>query len=161
MGEPASTPQLRLGDIEAPSAFKDDLALLDRYQAFSAELVRISLLSLSGLGAIIFRIFFDEKPAAQFQTSFVKFGIMSSAAAFGIAAAAALLHRYFSSDSMTCHLRVLRLEKAGRSSGCERRKRKRMLGLSAWSTFIATLTAAIGGVAFVAGIFGVLFHERL
>jgi hypothetical protein len=121
--------------------------------------VRISLLGLSGLGAIIFKIFFDEKVSiVQFQSSFVKFGIMSSAVAFGIAATAGLLHRYFSADSMTCHLRVLRLDKAGRNSGFERCERKRMLRFSACSTLIATLSAAIGGLAFVAGIGGVLFH---
>ncbi len=121
--------------------------------------MRISLLGLTGLGAIIFQILFGEKdPLVQFQSSFVKFGLMLSAAAFGIAATAALLHRYYSSDSMTCHLRVLRLDKAGRNSGCERCERKRMLRRSEWSTLIATLSAAIGGLAFVAGIGGVLFH---
>ena len=47
------TPEKRLpslGHYEAPPSFKNDLDVLDRYQAFSAEILRIALLGLSALG---------------------------------------------------------------------------------------------------------------
>ena len=107
-----STTKLSLGNIAAPASFKDDLGVLDRYQAFSAEILRIALLGLSGLGALIFKMFSDKDlPMGQLQAPFVRIGILSAATAFGVAATAALLHRYCSSDSMSCQLELLRLEK--------------------------------------------------
>jgi hypothetical protein len=163
-------PRPSLGEIETPVSFKDDLSVLDRYQAFSAEMLRISLLGLSGLGALIFKIFFDqEHVTSQFQSPAVRLGIMSSAIAFGFAATAALLHRYCSSDSMSCHLEMLRLrnviaaqipvdQKLLEKCDSQRRSRNRMLYISSWSTLICTLSAALGGLSFVVVIGGVLFH---
>ena len=159
-----------LGNIEAPASFKDDLGVLDRYQAFSSEVLRISLLALSGLGALIFKIFFDKDfPTSGFQSPFVRIGIMTASVAFGVAAAAALLHRYCSSDSMSCQLQLLRLEKVRerltpvndeltQKIVRERRNRNRMLTISAWSTLVCTVSTAIGGLAFVVVIWGVLHH---
>jgi hypothetical protein len=170
MVDPTSNTKPSLGFIDAPSSFKDDLAVLDRYQAFSAEVLRIALLGLSGLGAVIFKLFFDEKvQTSQFQSPWVRLGIMFSAIAFGVAATAALLHRYCSSDSMTCHLEMLRLERVKADQAApdeglfhkitrERESRNRMLKISAWSTLIGSFSVAIGGLAFVVVIGGVLLH---
>jgi hypothetical protein len=163
-----SNAKLSLGNIEAPASFKDDLGVLDRYQAFSSEVLRIALLGLSGLGALIFKIFFDkELPIGEFQSPFVRIGIMTAATAFGVAATSALLHRYCSSDSMSCQLELLRLEKVrerltavddelAQKITRERCNRNRMLTISAWSTLVCTVSAAIGGLAFVVVIWGVL-----
>jgi hypothetical protein len=159
-----------LGNIEAPASFKDDIGILDRYQAFSSEILRISLLALSGLGALIFKIFFDKDfLTSGFQSPFVRVGIMAASIAFGVAAAAALLHRYCSSDSMSCQLQLLRLEKVRERMVLvndeltqkivrERCNRNRMLVISAWSTLVCTVSTAMGGLAFVIVIWGVLHH---
>lgn len=47
-----------LGHLAVPTSFEYDLSLLDRYHAFSAEIVRIFLLGLSEIGALIFKIVF-------------------------------------------------------------------------------------------------------
>jgi hypothetical protein len=149
-----------LGHYEAPSAFKDDLEILDRYQMFSAEIVRISLLGLSGLGILIFNLFVKNASANQsFAASHeLKWEIILTALLFGIASSASLLHRYFSSDGMACHLRVLRMEKAGRDVTKERKRRSFMLAMSKCAILVGPLSLAIAGLAFTAAIGAVLFN---
>jgi hypothetical protein len=155
----------RLAQIEAPKSFQNDLDVLDRYQAFSAEILRISLLGLTGLGALIFKIFFDAQ-GSPFRSPHVVDPILTAATAFGFAATMALLHRYISSDSMACQLRWLRLDirakelPGDKTLADERDGEKKSwtlrLDLSRWCMLACTLGAATGGVAFVVAIWRVL-----
>jgi hypothetical protein len=150
-----------LGCYDAPPSFKNDLDMLDRYQAFSGELLRIALLGLSGLGILIFKFFSANHDQNEhlFQPPFVVgCGIISAAVLFGIASAAALLHRYCSVDSMVCHLRVLRLESAVKKATTELERRKLMFKLSVYSIRVGAVSLAFGALAFVVAIVGVVFH---
>jgi len=81
---------------------KPDAVLNEKYQAFSAELLRIAL---SGIG--VFGFLYKE----QFSTLPGLAKIVSGLAMllFGFAAAAALGHRYYSTDAAACQIRFLRL----------------------------------------------------
>jgi hypothetical protein len=152
--EPTSVPP-SLGHYAAPLAYKDDLELLDRYQAFSSEILRIALLGLSGLGVLVTSLLIVAKKGATDVVREVPNGakhwVMVSALTFGIAAAAALLHRYCSTNSMACHLRILRLELEGsKPSALRKEKTKRRIMLSGSTFFIAVapLGLACAGMAF-------------
>ena len=140
---------------------------LDRYQAFSAELLRIALLGLSGLGILIFKFFPTDYNESEyfFHLTFVEgWGIVLASVLFGIASAAALLHRYCSTDGMGCQLRLLRLQLAVKetSDGLrqqvsnkiadERKQRDLMFTFSLYSIRIATVCLASGGLAFAVTI---------
>jgi len=103
-----------LGHYDVPQGYKNDLEMLDRYTAFSAEILRIALLGLSGLGLLVSSFLLVAKRTLTDQILTVPDGakrwVIASALAFGCSAAAAVLHRYVSADSMDCHLRILRLE---------------------------------------------------
>jgi hypothetical protein len=81
---------------------KPDIAVNEKYQNFSSEVLRLSLAGL-GVFGFLFKNVFKEMP------HFPK--VLSGLAMvfFGIAAAAALCHRYFSSDAIACQIKYLRL----------------------------------------------------
>jgi hypothetical protein len=86
-----------------------DFELLDRYQSFSAELLR---LAMAGIAAIGFLLSVDATDFGKTIVGHVlagtasRVGIGLSVAAFCIAAAAALAHRYLSADGMHYFIRV-------------------------------------------------------
>ena len=97
-----------LGIQRIPGEFYEaDLELLDRYQAFSAEIVRVALLGLAVLG------FFLDKlrqlaPASSPSGTLIRDLLAIGAVLLAGAAAAGLLHRFYSSDGIYFHLRAVR-----------------------------------------------------
>src|SRR5262245_43329871 len=100
----------------AEDIYKVDLAVLDRYQLFSSELLRLSLLGIAGYGFLIANIVLKVTAGAgQFPlfAAFLhaKFPLILGVAALGFSVGAALGHRYFSTDCITHYVRRLRLVK--------------------------------------------------
>lgn len=91
--------------------YRHDLALHDRFQAFGAELLRISLLGLAAFGFIL--VSKDKEiPAAIVliqKSNILKIMISFSPVFFGISAACALYHRFLASDGMFHHIRAIKL----------------------------------------------------
>jgi hypothetical protein len=81
----------------------DDFELLDRYQSFSAEVLRLAVL---GIGAIGFLIATAKDGGSLLDPAAInegtKTGILLALGAFALSCALALGHRYFSTDSMAC-----------------------------------------------------------
>jgi len=106
-------PERYLSEIPVPKeAYEVDLAVLDRYQSFSAELLRLALLVLAGYGFLITnvgkasdsRVFFEPSGASRYV-------LAVGAVSLAVSAMCALGHRYFSTDSLTHHVRRLRLQR--------------------------------------------------
>jgi hypothetical protein len=143
------------GFCEAPAAFKNELDLLDRYQAFSSEMLRVALLGLTALGALVFALFPSklEQGKAQIQISLeAKWFLIASALFFGLSSAFSLLHRYCSVDSMANHLKALRLDMLKKNASEPRKARNFMFWLSSCSLFLAASALALSGLAFVVAI---------
>lgn len=81
--------------------YEADLALLDRYQAFSAELARLSMLGIVSLS------YFSDKLAAKPHEP--RLCAWAALMCFGMSVAGALGHRYLSSDGLFYHLHAARL----------------------------------------------------
>jgi hypothetical protein len=149
-----------LGHIKIPKdEFEADLEVLDRFQAFSAELLRISLLGIAGIGFFVSNILLRDRNQTNGQAAFsdapslyrVRFYLLASLICLGISAGCALLHRYFSSDSIAIHLQSLRMDlrqAAGDLERAERIRKKRgrqfwisgkMLGVSAILLWLGSL----------------------
>jgi hypothetical protein len=86
-----------------PEQYTADLELLDRYQSYSAELLRVSLLGMSAFGFLLEKSGWLKTTDA----GLVPFAI--GVATMAISAGAALGHRYLSSDSMGHWLNLQRL----------------------------------------------------
>jgi len=84
------------------SKYKADLELLDRYQSFSSELLRLSLLGIAIFGIL--------SKVDSFSIGSIKNYILWSILCFGLSASFALAHRFFSSKGIYHHLRYLRKE---------------------------------------------------
>ena len=143
-----------LGFIDAPKAFANDLEVLKQYQSFSAELLRLSLLGLTALAVLIFAVIKDDKIKIDELSRYL---IITSSVLFGMSAAAALAHRYSSSDGLTLHLEALRYELRGRDSDRDsaeaaKKARKHMFLCAEWSLWVSSIALALGAIAFAAGI---------
>jgi len=93
--------------------YKVDLAVVDRYQAFSAELLRLSLLGITGYGFLLSQIVFKGSESTLFLHSLSNYGWLLGLGVFvlGLSSAFALGHRYFSTDCITHYVRLLRIQK--------------------------------------------------
>jgi len=110
-------PEKYLSEIAIPKDVYDiDLVVLDRYQSFSAELLRLALLGLAGYGFLVGNIVFKVQAkdgALPYMNAFISswpllvVGVLTLA----LAAMMALGHRYFATDSLTQQVRRLRLRK--------------------------------------------------
>lgn len=99
-----------LGHYTIPDGtIEHDLAVQERYQAFSAELLRISLLGLSVVGFAISKVVFPDDAGRTLSLDrAVMLLVVVALFGFGVSAAAALIHRYASVDSVSWHLQSLR-----------------------------------------------------
>lgn len=130
-------------------SYKSDIQLLDRYQAYSAELLRLSLAGLGVVGFLISNKLVTQQP--------VKICLMIGIILFGISSGCALGHRYFSSDGVFYLMKAIRLSNRknpdeGRikyESNQMKEKYKRSwdyLRVSCFSLALGALTVALGFV---------------
>lgn len=94
--------------------FEHDVAVSDKYQRFSTELLRLSLAGIGGIGFLLVNYLFSPQSRDQFKwlvknTTF-GFWLVLSLLFFAVSAGLALFHFYFGADSKSYHLKYLRLE---------------------------------------------------
>jgi hypothetical protein len=85
-----------------PGDFEHDVTLLDRYLAYSTELIRLALLGIGAIGYLITTHPFSEQAKA------VRSTLWLALIAFMVSTAAGLFHRYVAPDSLGDHLELLR-----------------------------------------------------
>ncbi|HYX72783.1 MAG TPA: hypothetical protein VE732_08430 [Nitrososphaera sp.] len=161
--------RIDLGHYELPdNTFEHDLSVLDRYQSFSAELLRLSLTGIAAVGFLITSTSLKAplgKPA-------LEYSLYSSLICFGLSAAFALLHRYFSTDSISYHLNALRRDirqaavvergkKKPIRSDAERAEeeksgRRRLFRLSEWLIYLSGALLWLGAIALIIFFIGII-----
>ena len=153
---PQPTPNAVVGLRSLPDkTFEHDMAVLDRYQSFSAEVARLALLGVTAIGALFVAAFGADKAPAALRSALAasQWAALLALSAFGAATLAALFHRYISTDSMAAHLRALRLRAAPRSGDARRAQDEeadrdgRLRASSRWLA-VAAVCLAIGAVCF-------------
>ena len=151
-----------LGEIKV-EAFDQDVAINDRHQAFSAELLRLALLGVGGVGYITSRCL---SPAQAGQpvlsvSDLAKWLVLIAAVSFGLAAASALALRYISSDLLAFQLRILRLRIRGNptdlsSADGEELRRNWRLKATRPMLVLSSVSLGVGAGVFIAFLFSVL-----
>jgi hypothetical protein len=127
--------------------FNDDIALLDRFQSFSAEVLRLSLLSIAALGFLL-----DKSPdIVALNRPWTKRAFIAGLVCLGVAIFFALIHRYVSTDSMAWHVEHSRGLAQGEYLFKSKDARNRLLKASTWSILIAPLFLALGAAAVALG----------
>jgi hypothetical protein len=91
--------------------YRPDLQLLEKYQSFSQELLRLALLLLAGYGFLLKEVALHEGDGATFfgRMAKAKWLLLVGLVAIGLSAAASLAHRYFSTDGVEHEIRYLRV----------------------------------------------------
>jgi len=115
---------MSLGEVSVDrDAFELDLKINEGYQSYSAELLRLSLLALTGLSFVWLKLYLPDKDAASRDvSSFGVYGSLGAAfLAFVLSSGAALLHRNTASESLAHHLTALRRYKRLRPARGDRR----------------------------------------
>lgn len=90
-------------------AFGLDLKINGGYQQYSAELLRLSLLAISGISFVWLKIIIGTDNAVV-HPDILAVGLAISFTLLAGAAGCALFHRYTSADGLTCQLMILRLD---------------------------------------------------
>lgn len=100
-----------LGNVEvSDKTFANDVVISDRYQTFSAELLRLSLLGIAGIGFLVVNVILKDN-SRQILNNRYFVGFLSASLVFlGLSAAGGLLHRYLATDSLAEQLIIVRLE---------------------------------------------------
>src|SRR4051812_47706676 len=84
--------------------YKQDLDILDRYVNFSSELLRLSLLGISGFGALVLYSKGGGKSGHDLLTEHVSPILFTAVVFFAITAGLTLSHRFIATDSMSYHI---------------------------------------------------------
>ncbi len=81
--------ELPLGLMQLPNnTFEHDLAVSNKYQSFSTELLRLSLLGIAAIGFLVANILAKDVPHSN---SYLKYFLSASLACLGLSAGCALL----------------------------------------------------------------------
>jgi hypothetical protein len=142
-----------LGTIQVPeSTIEHDFAIQERYQDFTAEVLRLSLLGISGIGYIALKYVFPEKTPAPLMPTDANRWFMVALAGFGLASIASLVHRYVSVDSLSWHLQSIRKEirdQGGDSASADsdRRYRYARFRQSRYAVVCSALSLGVGACA--------------
>jgi hypothetical protein len=149
-----------LGEIKV-DAFEQDVVINDRSQAFSAELLRLALLGVGGVGYVASRALTNAPAESVRMNSAAKWLVLIAAASFGLCAASALSLRYFSSELIAFQLRIVRLRVRGTvddgsEAETEEGRRNRRLKVMRPTLLISSGALGIGAGVFIVFLFVVL-----
>lgn len=150
--------ELPLGLMQLPDkTFEYDLAVSNKYQSFSTELLRLSLLGIAAIGFLVVNVLAKGVPQSN---SYLKYFLSISLACLGLSAGCALLHGYASADAIAYQLGALRLEvrrskekdDVQRATGEKKkmwRSFRREIGLTIASGIFLWLGAAALAISFI------------
>ena len=164
---PNLTPKLAarsLKDISlGEDAYKPDFEMSDKYEAFSAELLRLALLCVTGFGFLISTICFKDGSPTTFYNSLVesRWMLVIGVIALTISAGAALGHRFLSSSCLGYQVQILRHLKRNETENwtleeqdCNHQELEKIRSLqrtvinrSAWCIFLSCAFLFVGVVA--------------
>jgi hypothetical protein len=160
--KPDAPVQMSLGQIKV-EAFEQDVAVNDRHQSFSAELLRLSLLGVGGVGYIAANSLSERGlhgTGLQMGTT-AKWLVLFAAVTFGLSAGSALSLRYISSDLLAFQLRIVRLQLRGGPGDlsiaeAEEARRNRRLKVTRPLLVASSAFLALGAAIFIAFLFMIL-----
>jgi hypothetical protein len=127
--------------------YRAELELVDRYQSFVAELLRLSLAGIAVFG-FLYKITFEAGATIGVAKVPAALGIL----AFGISAFAALVFRFFAAEGARFYIEALRFTRAYADGAQKQLARKRLdirdkkIRICRTSKGIAAGTLALGGV---------------
>jgi hypothetical protein len=135
-------------DALVESNYKAELDLVDRYQSFTAELLRLSLLGIAVFGFLYEKIFTGIDPQKLPQNLGVaKILAAAGVLMFAISAGGALLFRYCATEGARFYIEALRLNSRDPSLAKKSlKKRYQKILICRWSKGTAAAALGLGGL---------------
>lgn len=160
----------QLGHCELPArTFEYDLAVQERIQSFSTEILRLSLLGIGAIGFIAINTILKSEDPVSVQ-SWIRIAVVIALVSFGISSVAALLHRYCMVDFLSWQLQSLRrdvrmkeitnqndIDNEKAQAAKERVIRFRRYIYSRYSIVLSAVFLGVGGVSLAIGFAGVVW----
>jgi hypothetical protein len=143
-GDPLHKPRTAFDKLDE-ERLRAERDLVHRYQAFVAELLRLSLLGIAVFG-YLYKIIFEDGAAINMVTKVpAAIGVLM----FGLSAGGALIFRYFATEGLRFYIEALRFTSANgppdpTQSQNSLDKRKRKIRTCVWSKAIAAATLGLG-----------------
>jgi hypothetical protein len=144
--DPLRDPEKAFGDLEERE-YKAELELVDRYQAFVAELLRLSLAGIAVFGFLYEYLISSTNVLANVLAAF---GVLM----FGISAAGALVFRFFAAEGARFYIEALRFTPAKADCAQNKERARKSLDIRdervricRTSKGIAAVALALGGVS--------------
>lgn len=169
LSKPSFQERGRIGVPIPEDSYKPDLSLLDRYQSYSGELLRISLLGLAGYGFLIKDVVMaNHDTITRYEAGLrgAAWPLITGCIFLGLSAAFALAHRGLSSDAMSYLVLFLRATDDGypnarsaEKAKCERKWLVRLLKLSGYSLILSPVFLALGAVMVIVTFAVILFFN--
>lgn len=150
-----------LAEVDLGNSYQPDLELADRYQQFSAEILRLALLGIAGVGFLISNVVLSKENSS-FRDKLPAIGSLlgSSVLFLGVSVATALAHRFFATDCISDLVQFLRkVKRSGHSAADEQRKWFHFkLKVCAWLLVAAAASLALGVILVAVSFAIVLFR---
>jgi len=152
-----------LGEVGVPEQnYKADLELMDRCQAYSAELVRLALLGVAGLGYLFVQLASSKNPLVSLKDPVAALILFLSILSFLLSTLLGLLHRYNCWEAFWSHVRSIRCIKAEPPRLEDARQssmyRNTILKRSSKYLWRSAMLLWLGGILFVLGL-GILVFK--
>jgi hypothetical protein len=145
--DPLTDPDKAFDALEE-GRYRAELELVDRYQSFTAELLRLSLLGIAVFG-FLYKITFE----AEANIGVAKVPAAVGVLAFGISALGALIFRFFAAEGARFYIEALRFITPANADRAQKERAKESLDtryrkvlICRWSKGIAAAALASGGV---------------
>jgi hypothetical protein len=156
INDPLRNPDTAFGKLDEDK-YRAERDLVDRYQAFVAELLRLSLLGIAVFG-FLYKITFEAGATLGLAKVLAALGIF----AFGISALFALAFRFYAVESFDLYIQAFRFKDATLPQGGDAQERlNRRHGrnvICTTSKAIAAGTLALGGVLEAVAVILIIFE---
>jgi hypothetical protein len=162
--DPLHNPNTAFG-LLTEGNYKAELELVDRYQLFTAEILRLSLLGIAVFG-FLYKIMFPGVTPSNLSPSIGSAKILAALGIimFGISAASALIFRYFATEGLRFYIEALRFMPGKLDCTQESlnnvtlaqeslNERKSKINVCIWSKATAAFTLGLGGFLVALALF--------
>jgi hypothetical protein len=142
--EEPQTAYVRIND----ERYEAEIKLLDRYQSFSAELLRLSLLGIAALGFFYKDAFLKPQDHMYILQPHISVTSAVAALLFAGSAAASLTYRYMSTEAMRLYIEGIKLSCGDNPSAaqCKLTQRGKLLEWCIIAKIVATIALGLGTI---------------
>ena len=152
--DPLTDPDKAFGELKEGN-YKAEVELVDKYQSFVAEILRLSLLGIAVFGYLYKDVFHIDSVKSD-----ANIGLPKSLAAIGVlmfatSAANALIFRYFATEGARFYIEALRFKEIADEVRARQSLNKRYckIRICRWSKATAAVTLGLGGIFVAVALF--------